>query len=376
MFLVRYYHLLFRGDQPALIERRRAQVILFRAKVVACLFAVLTPLWIPIDLWVFPSRLGLYFSIVRILATLAFVALIMVYRYASTMIAAHHALIGLLAVPTLFFLVSQPLLAHFEISGQLEETVAAGYSFLPFVMISGLSVFPITAIEGIMLCVPLWIANLAIAFVGYHVLPFETHLGAMWLLALLSVVATLAGMSQLHFMQQMISQSSHDGLTKAYTRQIGEELLEIHFSLAQRTRSHFTLAFIDLDNFKSVNDKFGHDEGDIVLKNAAESLRQIIRNTDILIRWGGEEFLIAMPNTDIQGARTPLSRLREMGLGLRPDGTRMTASIGVSERVSDDCGNWEPLVEKADHRMYIAKQTGKNRMVIEDSQDPEPMLPL
>jgi len=376
VFLSKYYDLLFRGEQPALVERRRAQVILFRANVVAGLFAVLTPLWIPIDLWVFPTRLGLYFSALRIIASLAFVALILVYRYASSIMAAHHALAGLLAVPTIFFLVCQPLLGQFEFAGQVEQAVAAGYSFLPFVMVAGLAVFPITAMEGALLCIPLWLSTLTVAYLGYHILPFETYLGAMWLLALLSVVSTLAGMSQLHFMQQLITQSSHDALTGAYNRQIGEELLEIHFSLARRTNKPFTLAFVDLDNFKTVNDKFGHDAGDVVLKDSAEFLHNLLRNTDILIRWGGEEFLIAMPNTDLEGARVPLSRLRAQGLGLRPDGTQITASIGACERQTEECPNWQALVDKADHRMYIAKQTGKNRVVYEDASDPEPLLPL
>ncbi len=371
VLIAQYYNLLFRGEQPALIEIRRAQVILFRAKVVATVFAVLTPLWIPVDLLIFPGKLGIYLAILRAFASIAFILLVLYYRFSKGIIAAHHALGWLLMVPTVFFLASQPLLSHFEITGQMEQTIAAGYSFLPFVMISGLSVFPITAFEGASLCIPMWLANLLIAFLGYHILPFETHLGVLWLLGLLSIVATLAGMSQLHFMQQMITQSSHDGLTAAYNRQIGEELMEVYFSLGIRLSKPFTLAFVDLDNFKSVNDLFGHDEGDVVLKNAAIALRHLLRQSDILIRWGGEEFLVVMPNTDMDGAHKPLARVQEQGLGLRPDGNSVTASIGVSERVQDDVDNWEELVEKADRRMYMAKQTGKNRIIYTDISLPE-----
>jgi len=366
VFLSQYYNLLFRKEQPVLIERRRAQVILFRAKMVASVFAVLTPLWIPVDLLVFPGRLGIYLGVLRALASGAFILLAMFYRYSKGIIAAHHALVWLLLVPTVFFLVSQPLLSNFEIKGQLEETIAAGYSFLPFVMISGLAVFPITALEGASLSIPVWLVTLYVAVSGYHILPFETHLGVLWLLALLSVVATMAGMSQLHFMQQLITQSSHDGLTDAYNRQIGEELLDVYFSLGQRLNKPFSVAFVDLDNFKSVNDAFGHDEGDNILKNAARTLRRLLRQSDILIRWGGEEFLIVMPNTDQSGAQKPLGRIHEQGLGDRPDGDKVTASIGVSEREIDKVETWEELVEKADHRMYMAKQSGKNRVVLED----------
>ena len=369
-------HLFFRRGQLALVESRRAELILFRAKVVSWLFAVLTPLWIPVDLWVFPAPLGLHFTILRLMAALAFVGLALLCQRSKDMVVAHNVLGGLLIIPTTFFLICQPLLAQYQITGQLEQSVAASYSFLPFVMVAGLSVFPITALEGVALCVPLWLANLGIAYAGYHVLPFETHLGAIWLLVLISAVATMAGMSQLHFMQQILTQASRDGLTSAYTRPFGEELLEIHYALAQRNEKHFTLAFVDLDDFKSVNDRFGHDQGDEVLKNAAATLQGILRSTDLLIRWGGEEFLIVLPDTALGDAKTPLNRIRENGLGLRPDGRKMTASIGVAERVADNGNTWMALVEVADHRMYAAKQTGKNRIIMDDTYPPKLMFAL
>ena len=376
MIINRFNHLLFRHQQPALIEARRAEIILYRAKVVAALFAVLTPLWIPIDLLVFPSGLGLDFCYLRIAASVAFVLLIMSCRHKSSMTMARVALVGLLIIPTSFFMICQPLLAKYQIVGQLQQSVAASYSFLPFVMTAGLSVFPITALEGVLLCIPLWVANLIIAYIGYHVLPFETHLGAMWLLVLISGVATLSGMSQLNFMQQILTQSSHDGLTGAYIRQVGEELLNVHFGLALRTNKPFTVAFVDLDNFKSINDKYGHDHGDEVLRTAAKSLQGVLRNTDVLIRWGGEEFLLVMPGTDLDSARIPLNRIKDNGLGLRPDGSKMTASIGVADLSIEHCSDWAALVEIADHRMYAAKQTGKNRIIVDDSYPPTIMFAL
>jgi PleD family two-component response regulator len=77
-----------------------------------------------------------------------------------------------------------------------------------------------------------------------------------------------------------------------------------------------------------------------------------------------------MPNTDLQGAQKPLSRIHELGLGQRPDKKPVTASIGVSERELDSVDSWDELVERADHRMYMAKQTGKDRIITEDIQIP------
>ncbi len=358
------YGLLFPGDLSALIRRRRAFLIVSRTRLVAALFAVLTPLWIPVDLFVFPQRLAIYFSLLRVAAALAFAALVILCRPERRRPSPRWVLAGLLAVPTVFFLISQPLLAQFDIRGQLQQAVAAGYAFLPFVMVAGLSMFPITALEGALLSVPPLIANLIVSFLGYHVMPFETHLGAMWLIALLSVVATLAGMSQLHFMQQLIAQASHDVLTTAYSRRVGEELLELQFQQSRRNGSPFSLVFIDLDDFKEINDRFGHEEGDDALRQAGSSLRRILRRADLLIRWGGEEFVVVMPDTGLQGTRTALQRLVEMGLGQRPDGARMTASIGVAERITDACTTWAELVGTADRRMYAAKRAGKGRIVL------------
>ncbi|MBY0431674.1 MAG: GGDEF domain-containing protein, partial [Rhodospirillales bacterium] len=132
-------------------------LIISRTRMVAAVFTLLTPLWIPVDLMVFEAPLGIYLSALRLMATLAFAGLAVSFRSAETLSAAHRALGWLLAIPTLFFLVSAPLLGQFHIDGQAEQVIAAGYAFLPFVMVAGLSVFPITATEGVLLATPLWV---------------------------------------------------------------------------------------------------------------------------------------------------------------------------------------------------------------------------
>jgi diguanylate cyclase (GGDEF)-like protein len=84
---------------------------------------------------------------------------------------------------------------------------------------------------------------------------------------------------------------------------------------------------------------------------------------DMLTRWGGEEFLLIMPNTTAPMACKALTRVRAQGFGTRPDGTPMTASIGVAERMRDGAEDWRQLVEFADKRMYTAKQGGRDRVV-------------
>ncbi len=349
--------------QSAFVQRRRSLLILSRVRLVAATFAVLTPLWIPVDLIIFETTLAMYLAALRVMASIAFVLLALSYRGSDSVAVARWGLVWLLTIPTVFFLISHPLLAQFAINDPAQQVIAAGYAFLPFVMVAGLSVFPITALEGALLGLPLVGAYFLTGVLGYQLLPFASHLGAQWLLLLLAMVATLSGMSQLHFMSQLVDQSSHDGLTRAYNRRVGEEMLVQQFVTAIRSKIPLSLAFVDLDNFKSINDKYGHEEGDNALRTASASLRKVLRRGDILIRWGGEEFLAVMPNTDPAGAAIAVARLRSAGLGMRPDGRPLTASIGVAERLADGTENWNELVERADHRMYAAKQSGKDRVI-------------
>lgn len=349
--------------QSAFVQRRRALLILSRVRLVAATFAVLTPLWIPVDLIIFETALAMYLAALRVLACIAFAILALSFRGSDSVALARWGMAWLLVIPTVFFLISHPLLGQFAITDPAQQVIAAGYAFLPFVMVAGLSVFPITALEGALLGLPLVGAYFLTGVLGYQLLPFASHLGAQWLLLLLASVSTLAGMSQLHFMSQLVDQSSHDGLTRAYNRRVGEEMLAQQFVSAVRSQSALALAFIDLDNFKSINDKYGHEEGDNALRMASGALRKILRRGDILVRWGGEEFLVVMPHTDPSGAMMAVSRMRQAGFGIRPDGKPLTASIGVAERLLDGIETWTELVEKADQRMYSAKQNGKDRAV-------------
>lgn len=345
-----------------LVQRRRAQLIVSRVRWVAATFAVLTPLWILVDVYFFPAPLCWWLAGLRGGASIAFAAVAVGFRNTERIGLALKALASLLAIPTLFFLISDPLLSGYELN-QIQLALAAGYAFLPFVMVAGLSVFPITAVEGAAFSAPLILSMVFVVVGGFELLPFSSYLGALWLLGLLAMVATLAGMSQLHFMMALVQQASHDVLTKVYTRRVGEELLAVQFHHAQRQDMNMALAFIDLDKFKTINDDYGHEEGDHTLQRACEAMRRILRRGDIVVRWGGEEFIVIMPNTDAAGARIAVERLREEGLGNRPDGKPQTASIGIAERKVDGLETWSDLVEQADQRMYKAKKTGRDRVV-------------
>ena len=111
-----------------------------------------------------------------------------------------------------------------------------------------------------------------------------------------------------------------------------------------------------------------------MLQAFTQNLQARMRGSDTLLRWGGEEFLLVMPNTDMAQARRALHRLVEAGLGVRPDGTRLTASIGLAERCADQVKSPASLLEMADHRMYRAKTGGRDRICSTPDGESEPQV--
>jgi len=348
-----------------LLATRRAAMMISRARLVAALFAVLTPLWIGVDMIVFTWPLSSLLAVGRILASTAFATLALLFHRSNRMRDAYFAMAAMFAIPTLFFIYSQQVISLYQLSG-LAVAVSAGYAFLPFVMLAGLSVFPLTAAEGAIFAFPVLLADLCIELAKLSGTSTSAFLGTFWLLLLITTVAILAGMSQLGFMIVMVRQAIRDPLTGCFSRLSGEELLDIQFILSARSQSPLSLAFVDIDNFKSVNDSYGHETGDRVLASVANSMRRTLRTGDMLVRWGGEEFIIIFPNAYCANALEAIERSRSSGLGTRPDGRPVTVSIGLAERTRDGTGDWRQLVEIADRRMYLAKQGGKDRVVWEE----------
>lgn len=134
-------------------------------------------------------------------------------------------------------------------------------------------------------------------------------------------------------------------------------------ALAQRHREPISLIMADIDHFKTVNDTLGHLAGDEVLKKFAELLLHINRDSDLSGRWGGEEFVLLLPKTDINGARELAERLRTAVAGNAfPNSLRITISLGVAAAKSND--SILTLQEKADNALYRAKGVGRNNVQI------------
>lgn len=350
----------------ALLTRRRATMLVNRVRLFALLFAVLTPLWSIVDFVVFPFPLSLILAVMRLLACSAFVALLVYYRPSGNLFDAYRAMALLFAIPTIFYITSHLLLGSYQLAG-LSAAFGAGYAFLPFVLLAGLSIFPLTLIENLLFASPMLATQAIAGILSWESVNWPSYAGAFWLLTLITAVSTLAGTSQLAFMIALVRQAIRDPLTGVFSRNSGEEMLELQVGIARRSGTPISVAFIDLDHFKQINDRFGHEAGDKVLISTTARVGSTLRRGDVLIRWGGEEFLLVMPNTTLEQAENAMARIRAGGLGDRPEGQPVTASIGIAEYTADAAGSdWKTLVEKADLRMYGAKQAGRDRVVSRD----------
>jgi diguanylate cyclase (GGDEF)-like protein len=157
-----------------------------------------------------------------------------------------------------------------------------------------------------------------------------------------------------------------DGLTGLANRRSLDETLHDELARAVRFGDELCLVLCDLDNFKSVNDRFGHPCGDLVLRSFAQTLGETVRDIDTAGRWGGEEFAVVLPGTDLAGGTQLAERVRQ-AIEIRElaaeDGSPLpvTASFGVA--VFPQTGSLEGLIAAADGALYEAKRTGKNRVV-------------
>jgi diguanylate cyclase len=167
--------------------------------------------------------------------------------------------------------------------------------------------------------------------------------------------------------------TTHDSLTGLCNRKRLHEVLEQEMVRAQRFGCRLSVALVDMDHFKRINDSMGHAVGDEVLVGFGQLANQVLRQTDVVGRWGGEEFLVVMPETEPEeGSLIAIERLRtrlsESALSLAEPSLRVTLSAGIATYQPGE--TLERLLERADHALYAAKLTGRNRSQKADAPDP------
>jgi diguanylate cyclase (GGDEF)-like protein len=172
-------------------------------------------------------------------------------------------------------------------------------------------------------------------------------------------------MAQKDIMEQM---ATTDALTAIPNLRCFRDSLDDEFNRAMRYGECLSLIMVDLDNFKIVNDDYGHPAGDSVLRESAAIMVDVMRKVDLVARYGGEEFVVVMPHTDLNGASLAAERLRtafeQKSFEALDRPGQLTASFGVSTFTKGREMSMDDLIAEADEALYEAKQGGRNRVEI------------
>jgi diguanylate cyclase (GGDEF)-like protein len=167
-------------------------------------------------------------------------------------------------------------------------------------------------------------------------------------------------------MQKLSDLAMRDDLTGLYNRRYVMEVLTRQKALADRGHVGFTLCYCDLDHFKRINDRYGHQRGDDVLREFGALADQVVRSVDFVARFGGEEFLLVLVDADAEEARRVAARLGDRTRGLPLDARQpehhLTVSVGIAEFHPGE--GIEDVIQRADRALYQAKSSGRDLIVI------------
>ena len=219
------------------------------------------------------------------------------------------------------------------------------------------------------LCAPLMIGSTAIGVLGVVRGSGEFSESCRRILPAAGALLAIA-IKNVQLFGEIRESGLRDGLTGCMNRTHALDMVETELRRARRTKAPTALLMVDIDHFKSINDRYGHLCGDAVLGAVGRRIREVLRTSDIKCRYGGEEFLILLPDTPLSGAAKVADALRlqiaDMRIRWNAETLRVTASIGLGMALSAEL-DVQALIGRADAALYRAKAEGRNRVVVADA---------
>lgn len=354
----RYKDFLYTPRYAEMLHLRRKESIQLTARF-AALFVVVLLVVIPVWDGAFEARMwGAPTFNMRLLVVGIAVAVIL-NRAVSSRLRRHFP-----CLPMLMLVIAICLLCVFAAEDRLAtQRMFSAHSFLLLGLVVMIAIMPLTLLEAAILSAPIMIllgvaaqASLATGFVALEMI-----------LAVLLPLAILSSLVQLYRTMVAAQEIAVDPLTGCFTRAFGMEMIRVTFDSSVRKNAPYTVAFIDLDDFKQINDRNGHDYGDRILAEVGANLVDRFRRSDLVVRWGGEEFLVLLPELERGQAQDVLERVMAPGLACLEAGKMQRASVGLSERVEDAISIPQNLIDLADQRMYDAKKRRDHDDMISDN---------
>ena len=168
--------------------------------------------------------------------------------------------------------------------------------------------------------------------------------------------------------EQLREMAFRDGLTGLYNHRYFQEIMDNEVGRARRYKKPFSLIMLDLDYFKKINDEYGHPTGDVVLKEVSNLINNTIRDCDLSVRYGGEEFAVVLPETESKGAAVVAERLRQAAEHIeimdQDNNIRITISVGVTSYDPAKNKNKSEIISEADNALYNSKRNGRNKVTV------------
>jgi len=202
---------------------------------------------------------------------------------------------------------------------------------------------------------------------------FNTELSKISTIRALSHLISVSTQEIDHIQKELKILASTDPLTKLYNRRYFSDISANIFNLLKRDQKPLSIIMLDIDKFKKINDIYGHKVGDLVLVKLSELLTKSLRISDIICRYGGEEFVVLLPQIDLQGAAIVAENIRKIveifSVEVKQSTIKFTISLGVSEVNFEIEQSVEQPINRADDAMYAAKNSGGNRVVTKDGDN-------
>lgn len=345
------------SSHSGLAEYHRAHLIIDRVRIAIVGLSLVLFVAAATDFVIFPTAAATVLLRGFLLGGIAFTILAIKCRCKPSTGHARIAVGLLFAISTAIFLFS----SHILVRGHLISTAFATPGrcfFAPLVLLALITFFPLTFLELLLLTLPLLLIFVIANFSSMA--PINPAVSDSLLLAVLLVIGLIASagsLGQTCLMRALLRRSLRDPLTKALNRRSGELVLQLQLAQAKYDGSPISVAFVDIDNFKQINDQLGHQAGDMILRGVADRLRIQLRECDALIRWSGDEFLVVMPGARAKDAAKRLGFLIGGPSLPKIKGKPVTWSYGIAEWPHNaEDGSWQALVMAADTQMYEAKR--------------------
>lgn len=340
----------------------RAEYIYLRVRLLSFVFAFLAPLWIPIDLVLLSGPGFQQMLLLRLTFSGLFLLLGLWTAQPHNLNLARLRVALFVAIPGVFYIGSRIVLG-----GDVPDAgILMGYTFLPYLIVSLLALFPFTLSEGLA-----YATALVLVVVGTE-LAFDAlftvrAFGEIWLLGLLAGIAMWAQLAQLHMLLQLYREATRDALTGLVNRAVLTKWLDLEVARARDTQRPLSVLLLDLDLFKRINDTYGHLAGDLVLQVFGRLMIRELPGINLIGRYGGEEFLAILPGKSEQQALELANRIRAACHKARvrgPDNQSIGFTVSIGVATLEPKEDTITLLQRVDKGLYRAKEAGRDLAVV------------